>query len=79
MLLEHDKVHLWTGEWYFNIFVRNGVLQHEKTGIEKWLFTTPRESNLQKFYVLFLPSHINPRCLTIEILKIDIQHSFDRN
>ena len=28
---------------------------------------------------IFLPSHINPRCLTIEILKISIQHSFNGN
>ena len=52
-LLERDKVYFWTGEWYFNIFIRNGVLQHEKIGIEKWLFTTPRECNLQKFYLFF--------------------------
>ena len=37
LLLEHDKVHLWTlwtGEWYFNIFIRNGVLHPEKTDID---------------------------------------------
>ena len=34
LLLEHDKVHLWTGEWYFSIFIRNGVLQQQKTDID---------------------------------------------
>ena len=28
---------------------------------------------------IFLPPHINLRCLTIEILKINMQRSFDRN
>ena len=32
LLLEHDKVHLWTGEWYFNIFIRNGVLTDDRRG-----------------------------------------------
>ena len=33
LLLEHYKVHLWTGEWYFNIFIRNGF-SNEKTDID---------------------------------------------
>ena len=40
---------------------------------------TPSCVQLTEFFFIFLPSHINPRCLTIEILKINIQHSFDRN
>ena len=32
LLLERDKVHLWTGEWYFNIFIRNGVLNDDRRG-----------------------------------------------
>ena len=39
----------------------------------------PFVSAIYRRVFFFLSSHINPRCLTIEILKINIQHSFDRN
>ena len=39
----------------------------------------PSWGQFTEILLIFLPSHINPRCLAIEILKINIQHSFDRN
>ena len=79
--LDNEKSGVWRKNAVRWTFVRSWEVKRPNTKRQTLISDClrPFVSAIYRNFIYFLPSHINSRCLTIEILKTNIQHSFDHN